>query len=63
MLNVNRTIAQIALSLYASARKVERLPRVTTHEPTDTVQLVAVPAHLRPALALASLVSPRFEVL
>lgn len=60
-MNTNRIIAQIALSLYASAKRVERLPRVTEYQPHDTVQLVDAPAHLRPAIILSALVAPRFE--
>ena len=34
------TVARLALSLYASARKVERLPVVTVYEPHDFVMIV-----------------------
>lgn len=34
------TVARLALSLYASARKVERLPTVTVYEPHDFVMIV-----------------------
>lgn len=34
------TVARIALSLYASTRKIESLPRVTVYEPHDFVMIV-----------------------
>lgn len=34
------TVARIALSLYASTRKIESLPRVTVYEPSETVLIV-----------------------
>lgn len=39
-------IRLLALSLYASSRKVERLPRYTEHDPRTIVEIVAVPSHL-----------------
>lgn len=35
------TIARLALSLYASARKVERLPVIREYEPHETVLIVS----------------------
>jgi hypothetical protein len=37
--NQYATTARIALSLWTSARSVERLPKVTVFEPTQHVQL------------------------
>lgn len=37
------TVARIALSLYASTRKVERLPTVTVYEPSQIVEIAPRP--------------------
>ena len=39
-------IRLLALSLYASARRVERLPTMRVYEPTETVEIAPVPEHL-----------------
>lgn len=37
------TVARLALSLYASARKIESLPRVTVYEPSQIVEIAPRP--------------------
>lgn len=46
------TVARLALSLYASARKVERLPMIVEHSPYAHVEIVPMPT-----------IGPRFESL
>ena len=43
---MDRLITQLCLALYASDRKVERLPKVRTYQPREIVAIVAPPAHL-----------------
>jgi hypothetical protein len=48
----------MALSLYASARRIERLPRQRTYSPSELVEIVPIPKHLIPALTMIALVNP-----
>ena len=43
---MDRLITQLCLALYASDRKVERLPKVRTYQPREIVAIVAPPSHL-----------------
>ena len=43
---MDRLITQLCLSLYASDRKVEKLPKVQTYQPREIVAIVAPPPHL-----------------
>ena len=43
---MDRLITQLCLALYASDRKVERLPKVRTYQPREIVAIVAPPPHL-----------------
>lgn len=47
MPNTNTLIARIALSLWTSSRKVERLPRVLEVQPWERAEIVPCPSHLR----------------
>lgn len=40
------TLARLALSLYASARKIERLPTILEVQPWQRAEIVPMPAHL-----------------
>ena len=56
-----REIRLLALTLYASTRRVERIPRQRTYSPSEPVEIVPTPAHLRSALVMLALTSPRYE--
>jgi hypothetical protein len=59
---MNRTeIRKLALSLYASARRIERLPRETHYSPRELVEIVKIPEHLIPAYCLTILATPDYE--
>ncbi len=58
-----REIRSLALSLYASARRIERLPRYAEHAPSaGPVEIVPTPRHLIPALTMIAILNPsRYE--
>lgn len=51
-MDTNRLITQIALSLYSSAKRTERLPKIVTHSRYEHVEIVPMPY-----------IGPRFEAL
>ena len=58
MHSIDSTVTRLALSLWSSGKRVERLPRVTEYLPYETVQIVAMPFELA-----GTMIVNRFEAI